>query len=83
MNLVSIILMILYLIFFNPAPESMYWFTSESLKGIWNQFKEEISIGITLLAAWVGNEIYSFVSGSLGDKESAAFLCVMATTLIF
>lgn len=82
-NAINFVLIFVYIAIKNPLPESVFWFTKNSFKGIWEQFKDEIIIGSTIIAASFAEELYSLLSGTLGKDESAAFLSIMATLLTF
>jgi multidrug resistance protein, MATE family len=69
-NGASSIMVIAYIIYKKPNPESLFFFDKHSFEKLWDLFKHEFLIGSVVFIQWIGVEIIVLASGSLDVSQT-------------
>lgn len=67
------VLMILYIIYKNPHPESLFLPNHTSRERLTDFFKHQVIVGSMLFVQWFGVETIGFFSGVLSTDQTAAY----------
>jgi len=73
MFFVALILTVIYLKFWNPVKQTLFWFCRDSFKEVWSLFKHEALIGSMIYLEWIAVEIEVVYVGGLDQIQLTAF----------
>jgi len=84
MFIVALILLLIYLKFWNPVEGALFWFCKDSFREIWSLLKHEVLIGSMIYLDWVAYEILFVFAGRLDQVQITALgIAFTNLTLLF